>query len=284
MPTFFAADGTKLAYHVRGTGAPLVCLPGGPMRASGYLGDLGGLSAHRRLIALDLRGTGESAVPAVPESYRCDRMVDDVAALQEHLGLGRMDLLAHSAGANLAVQYAVRAERRLNKLALITPSGRAVGLEPGAGMRREVIKQREGEPWYAEAAAAFERVAAGGGAGTDADWGAMAPFFYGRWDAAAQAHSAAEKQQMNEEAAGLFSADGAFEPTATRAALGGFGRPVLVVGGAVDLQRPPGVLSEFAALFPAARLVIQPGAGHYPWLDDPGRFAATVTGFLDDGL
>jgi pimeloyl-ACP methyl ester carboxylesterase len=58
MPAFAAADGTELAYHVRGAGAPLVCVPGGPMRASAYLGDLGGLSAHRQLIMLDLRGTG----------------------------------------------------------------------------------------------------------------------------------------------------------------------------------------------------------------------------------
>jgi hypothetical protein len=27
---------------------------------------------------------------------------------------------------------------------------------------------------------------------------------------------------------------------------------------------------------------VQSGAGHYPWLDDAGRFAATVTAFLDD--
>jgi proline iminopeptidase len=57
MPAFHAFDGTKLAYHVQGEGAPpLVCVPGGPMRDSVYLGDLGGLAAVRRLIMLDLRG------------------------------------------------------------------------------------------------------------------------------------------------------------------------------------------------------------------------------------
>lgn len=95
MPTFRAADGTELAYHIKGKGVPLVCLPGGPMRDSCYLGDLGGLCARRRLIMLDLRGTGQSAVPADPASYRCDRLVDDVRTLREHLGLGRFDLLGH---------------------------------------------------------------------------------------------------------------------------------------------------------------------------------------------
>jgi pimeloyl-ACP methyl ester carboxylesterase len=56
--TFDAADGTRLACHQTGQGRPLLCLPGGPMQASAYLGDLGGLSAHRALVLLDLRGTG----------------------------------------------------------------------------------------------------------------------------------------------------------------------------------------------------------------------------------
>lgn len=58
MPIFHAYDGTELAYRLLGKGAPLICLPGGPMRAGAYLGDLGGLSAHRQLVVLDLRGTG----------------------------------------------------------------------------------------------------------------------------------------------------------------------------------------------------------------------------------
>src|ERR1700728_2938205 len=108
MLAFSAFDGTELAYHLQGEGAPLVCVPGGPMRDSLYLGALGGLAAFRQLIMLDLRGTGQSAVPADPASYRCDRQVDDVAALLDHLGLDRADLLGHSAGANIAVQIAAR--------------------------------------------------------------------------------------------------------------------------------------------------------------------------------
>ena len=281
MPTFHAADGTELAYHVQGEGPPLVCVPGGPMRDSAYLGDLGGLSAHRRLITLDLRGTGKSAIPADPGSYRCDRMVEDVRALQDHLGLEGVDLLAHSAGANVAVQYATRHQGRVDKLALITPSGRAVGLEPDAEMRREIVRLRRDEPWYPEAAAAFDRIVAGEGA--EDDWTALAPLYYGRWDAAARAHDAAGETQANEEAADVFGAPGAFDAAGTRAALAAFGSPVLVLAGALDLQRPPRVLAEFTALFPAGKLGVQSGAGHYPWVDDAGRFVLVVTSFLNEG-
>jgi proline iminopeptidase len=282
MPTFYAADGTELAYHVRGAGLPLVCIPGGPMRDSAYLGDLGGLAAYRQLIMLDLRGTGKSAIPADPGSYRCDRLVDDISALHDHLDLGRFDLLGHSAGANIAVQYAVGHQRQVSKLVLITPSTRAIDLEPDREMRREILRLRQDEPWFTEAAASFERIASG--KGTEADWSAVAPFFYGRWDAAAQAHDAAGEKQTNEEAARVFGAEGAFDPAATRAALGMFGSPVLILAGGVDLQRPPRVVAEFAALFPAAQLVVQPGAGHFPWLDDAGQFVPAVTAFLDGGF
>jgi len=282
MPSFSASDGTELAYHVHGEGIPLLCVPGGPMRASAYLGDLGGLSARRQLIMLDLRGTGDSAIPEDPGSYRCDRLVDDVAALADHLGLDRCDLLGHSAGGNIAIQYATRHQGRVSKLALITPSARSAGLEPDAEMRRQIVKLRHDEPWFTEAAAAFERIA--GGAGSDDDWGAIAPFFYYRWDAAAQAHSAAGEEQTNEVAARAFAAEGAFDPPAAGAALAAFGPPVLVLAGSVDLQWPPQALAEFAALFPAARFIVQSGAGHYPWLDDARWFVSTVTAFLNDGL
>lgn len=105
MPTSTAHHGTELAYHVVGDGDPLICLPGRPMQAYAYLGDLGGLSRNRRLIELDLFGTGGSAVPDHLATYRCDRVVADVEALRRHLGLERMDLLGHP-GAEFAGLFA----------------------------------------------------------------------------------------------------------------------------------------------------------------------------------
>ncbi len=67
---FTSYDGTVLAYRQVAEGRRLVCLPGGPGRHAGYLGDLGGLGrrTERELIVLEPRGTGASAVPAWPSS------------------------------------------------------------------------------------------------------------------------------------------------------------------------------------------------------------------------
>jgi len=279
MTAFIAPDGTELAYHVLGDdGPPVICLPGGPMQASAYLGEFGGLSAHRRLVLLDLRGTGDSAVPEDPATYRCDRLVEDVEALREHLGLDAVDLLGHSAGTNPAVLYAARYPERVNRLALITPSAVAVGLRVPPEVRRETARLRREEPWFPTAFAALQDITTG--RATPDSWDAIAPFLYGRWDEQARAHHAAGASQRNQEAAAVFGAEGAFDPAAARAELAGFEAPVLLLAGEVDLNSPAPMVAEFAGLFPKGECVVQPGAGHFPWLDDAERFVATVAGFL----
>ncbi len=278
MPLFDSADGTRLAYHPAGVGPPLVCLPGGPMQSSAYLGDLGGLSTHRQLVLLDLRGTGESAAPADPTSFRCDRQVDDVEALRSHLGLDQLDLLAHSAGATLALLYVAAHPDRVGRLVLVTPSSRPVGMEIADSDRREVAQRRHDEPWFPVAYAAFERVWSGDA--TDADWDAITPFSWGRWDDDARAQVDRQGRQQNAEAADGYYSAGAFDPAEVRSGVAGLAVPVLLLAGEYDVALPPERATEYAGLFPRATLAVQPGAGHYPWLDDPDWFSSIVVGFM----
>ncbi|MFE6175535.1 alpha/beta fold hydrolase [Streptomyces sp. NPDC056464] len=277
MPTFRACDGTEITYHLRGVGEPLVVLPGGPMRASGYLGDLGGLSAHRQLVLLDLRGTGGSAVPADPATYRCDHLVDDVEILRDHIGLGHMDVLAHSAGGSLAMLYAARYPQRVARLALVTATPWALGMPPTAEDRLAAARLREGEPWFEQAFPAFETWLAGAG---DFD-PVFAPFFYGRWDDAAKDHDARGDDETNEEAAGIYGSDGAYDPPTTRSELSRLAAPVLVLAGQLDGAPAPELARRTADVFTNAEFAVQPGAGHFPWLDDAEWFVRRVRAFLD---
>ncbi|MBB3078955.1 pimeloyl-ACP methyl ester carboxylesterase [Streptomyces violarus] len=276
MPIFSAPDGTRLACHIRGEGEPLVVLPGGPMRASAYLGNLGGLDAHRQLVLLDLRGTGRSEIPADPATYRCDRLVEDLEALRRHLGLERLDVLAHSAGGSLAMLYAARWPDRLGRLALVTATPWALGLPATAEDRLAAARLREPEPWFTDAFPAFEAWLAGAG---DFD-PVFLPFFYGRWDDAARAHADREEDETNDDAGDLYGADGAYDPDATRTALARVTTPVLVLAGEVDGGPRPSLARHVAEVFPAGEFAVQPGAGHYPWLDDPEWFVRRVAAFF----
>lgn len=248
------------------------------MKASAYLGDLGGLASLHALRLLDLRGTGASHVPADATSYRVERQVGDVEALRSHLGLERMDLLAHSAGAALAVRYAAQNPDRIGRLVLICPTPKAVGLEVTDQDRRETAELRRDEPWFPEAFSAFERIWAGHP--NDEDWEAIVPFTNGRWDAARQTRAAEEDSLMNMSGAAEYYASGAIDAEAVRSALAQLDAAVLVVAGQFDVALPPARAAEYAELFPQGRLFVAPRAGHSPWLDDPGRFVDEVAGFL----
>ncbi|MFI8520625.1 alpha/beta fold hydrolase [Streptomyces sp. NPDC085481] len=279
MPQFTTYDGTGLSYRIRGEGDPLVVLPGGPMRDAVYLGDLGGLTAHRTLILLDPRGTGDSPVPADPASYRCDRQVADVEALRVHLGMDRIDLLGHSAGGDLATLYAATHPERVRALVLVSGSGRALGIETSEAEWDKATEVFADRPWYAEARAALDSLAPGTPARQAA--AVYMPFAYGRWDEAARAHAAGLDAEMNRDAPDHFYAPGVFDPDAVRAGLASLTAPVLLLAGEHDAAPSPAQAAEQAACFPNAEVVVHPAAGHFPWIDEAGAFVRPVAAFLD---
>jgi pimeloyl-ACP methyl ester carboxylesterase len=278
VSSFASYDGTEIGYRVRGDGPPLVCLPGGPGRAAGYLGDLGGLSTSRQLVLLDPRGVGISADPADPATFRVDRLVSDVESLRIHLGLDRMDLLAHSAGAFLATLYAAAYPQRLSRLILVTPGLAAVGAEGTEEEFLAALERRAAEPWYPEARAALEKIVAGD-LSIEA-FRASRPFYYGRWDEAARAHATVGISERHQAAREGYFAGVVLDPPSTRAALTKLTAPVLLYAGELDPVVTPAVVRAAAPVFSDATVVVQPGASHFPWVDGPAAFAAALGSFL----
>jgi len=279
MGFFVSYDGTEIGYRVLGDGAPLVCLPGGPGRSAEYLGDLGGLDKSRQLILLDPRGVGLSADPADPATFRVDRLVNDVESLRVHLGLDRMDLLAHSAGSVLATLYAAAYPERLSRLILLTPGLAAVDVDGTEEEFRAGIERVAGEPWYPSALDALEKIMAGDQ--SMEAFRASRPFYYGRWDEAARVHSTMGVAERHMAARRGYFADVTLDAAAIRAALKRLTAPVLLYAGELDPMVTPAVVMEAAPLFNDATVAIQPGAGHFPWVDDPAAFASAISSFLD---
>ncbi len=278
MAHFTSYDGTELAFRRAGAGRPLVCLPGGPGRAPGYLGDLGGLSAWRELILPDTRGTGESAVPADPATYRSDRLARDVEALRAELGLERFDLLGHSAGGTVALLYAAAHPERIGHLVLLSPGMGPLGLNVTEEQQQAAMQRRSREPWYTEARAAVQAADAGDGSAETRL--RFMPFLYGRWDDAARAHALVGFSERTKAVQAGFYAPGAFDPPAIRAGLARMTAPVLMYAGQTEIGPTPELAAEAAGLFPGWELAVQPDAGHYPWLDDPAWFTARLLAFL----
>lgn len=275
-----ARDGTRLAVHVRGSGSPLLCVPGGPGRASVYLEDLGGLDASHTLHLLDNRGSGDSELPSDRATLAFPRLADDVEDVRVALGLEPADVLGHSAGCPVALLHAARYPDAVRRLVLVTPSGRPFGWEPDdLGHIRE---RRSGEPWYAEAAEAAEVYAdATPRLRAELDR-VMRPFWYGRWDQRTQAHAASADEQVSlRAAAGYPPAPGGYDAAAAAESLRAVKAEVLVVVGELDALTGVSVAGRFVELLAQAQVAVIPGAGHFPWVDQPEAFRAAVGGFLD---
>lgn len=273
-------DGEALALHVMGDGAPLLCVPGGPARASAYLEDFAGLSEHRKLLRLDLRGTGFSPLPAERESLAFHRLADDLDVVRQAQGLDTIDLIAHSAGCFVTLAYAARYPERVGRVVLVTPSARPFGeVESDIAAIRA---SRSDEPWYAEAAALEaeqkllpERMRMRFDPG-------LRVFGYARWDERAQAHADSTDRQMSMRAMAAFipDPDAAAELNLVEK-LKSVEAPFGIVVGSLDGITGVKAGHLIADMLPNASVVELPDCAHYPWVDTPDAFRLAVLSFLE---
>jgi proline iminopeptidase len=140
------------------------------------------------------------------------------------------------------------------------------------------VGSRSAEAWYPAARAALAEILAGS-MSLEA-FAASRPLFYGRWDDAARAHATVGVADRHLAArVGYF--DGVeLDPAAVVAALGKLGGPTLLYAGDEDPLVTPAMVRRAAPLFREASVIVQPGAGHFPWVEDPAAFAAAVNAFL----
>lgn len=271
---FFDVDGALLVPDA-GTlreRPTILALHGGPGFDHGYLKPgLAALADLAQVVYLDQRCQGRSAGPPV-ETCTLEQMADDAAAFCAAAGI-RPVVLGHSAGGCVALTMAVRHPDVARALVLCStaPSLGGVG-EPSEAMRRE------GGP---EAVAAMAAVFHG-----EATPDVMATFA----ERVSPHYLHPDRRHLLPELLPLSS----FELDVSnlfwsrlaprydvRAHLHGISTPTLVVVGDFDWITSPAAAREIAGAIPDAELVEIPGAGHFPFSEQPGAFTAAVTRFLD---
>jgi pimeloyl-ACP methyl ester carboxylesterase len=271
-------DGTSLAVHEVGTGPSVLCVPGGPGRAAAYLEDLGGLHASHTLHLLDNRGTGASELPTDRSSLALDRLPDDVEDVRVALGLQPADMLAHSAGCPVVLLHAARYPDAVRRLVLVTPSGRPFGWNPDD--LDAIRAARADEPWYADAAEASAMLETASPRLRSELERMTRPLWYGRWDARAQEHAASADGQVSLRANAGYLPSTDYDVEEARALLGAVRAETLVVVGERDALTGVSVAERFASTLPSAEVALVPGAGHFPWVDEPDAFCSVVQDFL----
>jgi 3-oxoadipate enol-lactonase len=117
MPTAEVRANLTLAYTDSGGDAPaLVLITGlGGLKEAWYR-QVGGLSAHFRVITLDNRGMGGSSLVDAP--LQIWDMAEDVVLLLDHLGIARAHIFGVSMGGKISQELALTWPERVDRLVL----------------------------------------------------------------------------------------------------------------------------------------------------------------------
>lgn len=122
------ADG-EIYYETYGKGSPLILLHGNRESISSFRNQIGPLSEHYQVIAVDTRGHGNS-INRKTTAYSYRLFADDLRAVMDSIHVQKASLLGWSDGGNTAIEFALKHPEKINKMVLmganIFPGTRAI--------------------------------------------------------------------------------------------------------------------------------------------------------------
>ena len=257
-----SVDGRGLWVQRRGSGRPLVLLPGMATHSGiwppSFLDALGD-----DLLLIDHRATGRSDRDR--SSFGVADLADDVVAVLAAEGIEEADILGFSLGGLVAQEVALRSPAVVRRLVLI---GTSAGGGGSAGLRAEAVQP------LIDAMAAFD-----GERAVRVSWEVnVSPAFAGDEAAFAEWVKVATAAPfslptLRQQYAGALAHDAAERLATLRV-------PTLVVHGSLDALMPVDDGRRLAGLIPGARLEVIEEAGHLVFWEQPDRVAGIVSGHL----
>ena len=232
------------------------------------------LARRYTVIAPDLLGHGESDRPRA--DYSVAAYANGMRDLLSFLGIPKATVVGHSLGGGVAMQFAYQFPERLDRLVLVDSGG--LGSEVSVVLRAATLPGAE-----LVLPVLFSPVTRAAGRATGR--------VLGRFGLKATANVRGVAEGLDS----LGSADArrAFVHTA-RSVIDPRGQrvdardrlylsedlPTLLIWGAADRIIPLEHGRRAHELMPHSRLEVFPGAGHFPFNDDPARFAEVLTDFI----
>ena len=248
---FTQVEGLRLHFRLRGSGQPLLLLHGWGGSSLSYMAAAPMLEKRFRILAPDLPGFGFSEGPV--GAWGAGDYARVVAELVRTSGLGAVNVAGHSFGGLVAVALASSEPELVKRVVLVASP--VVRLPQEANVRSRSTT-------YSRIRSAANLLP-GPLKGRVLDW---ARTRYGSED---------------------YRNAGPLRPTLVRVvnedwreALPKVQAPMLLVYGEKDEDVPLAVAHAAKQEVPSAELVVMPGAGHFPFLDDAEGFVEAVSGFL----
>jgi 3-oxoadipate enol-lactonase len=241
-------DGLELHYEERGSGRPLLLVPGIPAIASDWAPLAERLAESRRVVAYDNRGSGRSTV--TPGPYTTAGLAADAIALLDFLEIERADVFGMSLGGMIAQEVALGWPERVDRLVLGCTH---CGVAHAARMPRETGRAfaMETDDWA-------ERIRA------------LAPFAFARGADGTMLERFVEKKSGDvQDAEGYRAQIAAVLAHDTHDRLSEIHRPTLILTGDDDQVIPAASSDVLHERIPRSVLYVLRGAGHLFFLEQP---------------
>ena len=267
--------GHAFSYTDSGSGSVLMFIHGilGSQKQWAHLVDQ--LDDNHRLIVPDLFGHGESAKPI--GDYSLGAHAATLRDLLDRLGIAQVTLVGHSLGGGIAMVFSYLFPERVERLVLVASGG--LGREVSPLLRSATLPGAEyvlpviASGWMRDRIAAAGRLLGAVGVRPGRDLNEVWGGFTSLGDADTRRAFLATTRAVIDPGGQSVSAHD-YLPDSTPI-------PTLVVWGTKDRMIPAWHAASATTSMPNCRVELFQGAGHFPHLDDPDRFAALVRDFVD---
>lgn len=232
------------------------------------------LDDDHRVVIPDLFGHGASAKPVGDYSLGSHAAI--LRDLMDHLGIQRVTLVGHSLGGGIAMQFCYLFPERVEALVLVATGGlgrtvspllRSATL-PGAELVLPVIAST----WVRDRVETVGKAVRGLGWRPSTDVSVA-------WKGFTSLSDGESRRAFLATTRGVMDPGG--QTVSARGQLVRAGQlRTLVVWGTRDRMIPVGHAQRAHEVFPNAEVVLFEGAGHFPHLEQPDRFASVLEGFI----
>jgi 2-hydroxy-6-oxonona-2,4-dienedioate hydrolase len=268
----------RVRVQVVGSGTPILFIHGGVWPGAAFASLIGELSGFRCLM-LDRPGCGLSSPLDYSKHTYKTAIGQLLTGVVDALGIDKTHVVGQEVGAAWALVLAAAQPDRIDRLVLTgaapllheqpvptflkvlaSPIGAIiVRLPQSRGQARSILRQD------------------GHGASVEAG---QIPDAYLDWHVALMSETSTMRNERALIRATLGRGGWRPEVTFGRHELAQLQQPMLYVYGTNDPESTVDRVRHVVGLLPAAELHLIEGAGHLPWLDDPGEVGARISGFL----
>ena len=266
--------GATLHYAALGAGEPILLIPGLGLDHSYYRFGMPLLARHLQVLAVDPRGIGRSTKS--PPPYTVEAWADDFAVMIDKLGFGPIHVLGSSLGGSMALALAQRHPGKLKSLMVVggfSELDRATELN--FRLRLRLIEKLGMSDEVADYMGLWTLTRKF--INSDAGYATM------RANQDIIRANSAESYSAFVEALlkwGRCQPGQEQEPKFTEL-LDSIALPTLVVTSDNDHLIPKELSDLIAARIAGAKLVVMPGAGHIPFMEQPAEVVRIVLAFLE---